>query len=89
MTPAHPTNPGGCRDDNAAAAALGIANWLCLAATPSFAVMALLTAVLGGGPMDGLCSAKEGFRLDGMVPMYLLMSAFHSHHWLNLISTRQ
>ena len=31
------------------AAALDAADWLCLAATPAFAIMALLTAVLGGG----------------------------------------
>src|SRR5208337_3424121 len=37
-------------DDEGAAAALGIAKWLCLAATPTFAIMALMTGVLGGGP---------------------------------------
>ena len=30
-------------------AARGLADWLCLAAAPAFAVMALLTGVLGGG----------------------------------------
>jgi hypothetical protein len=38
---------------------LGGADWLSLAAAPTFAVMALLTAVLGGGPPDMLCSATE------------------------------
>jgi hypothetical protein len=35
------------------------ADWLCLAAAPTFAVMALLTAVPGGGPPDMLCSAAK------------------------------
>jgi hypothetical protein len=71
------------------AAALGVADYLCLAAAPSFAMMALLTAVLGGPP-DMLCSvAQDASPLGGMVPMYLLMSAFHSAPWLKLISSRQ
>jgi hypothetical protein len=67
-------------------AALGIAKWLRLAATPTFAVMALLTGVLHGGPMDMHCSSEPGGALSGMVPMYLLMSAFHSPPWLRLVS---
>ena len=35
-----------------------------------------------------LCSAAHGAPLDGMVPMYLLMSAFHSAPWLKLIFGR-
>jgi len=63
------------------------ADWLCLAATPTFAIMALLT-VLGGEP-DFLCAAMQhASPLDGMVPMYLLMSAFHSAPWLKLICGR-
>jgi hypothetical protein len=38
-------------------ATLGAAECLSLAAAPTFAVMALLTAVLGGGPLAMLCSA--------------------------------
>jgi hypothetical protein len=72
------------------AAALGVADWLCLAAAPTFAIMALLTAVLGGGASDMLCSAAQDTSpLSGMVPMYLLMSAFHSAPWLKLISGRR
>lgn len=69
-------------------AARHLARWLGLAAAPTFAVMALLTAVLGGGPADMLC-AGHGSLLGGMVPMYLLMSAFHSSAWLRLISERR
>ncbi len=72
------------------AAAVGAANWPSLAAAPTFAVMALLAGVLGGGQPDILCSAAEHTSpLSGMVPMYLLMSAFHSAPWLKLISSRR
>ena len=70
------------------AAALGLANWLCLAAAPTFAMMALLTGVFGGGPAEMLCSVAHASPLSGMVPMYLLMSAFHSAPWLKLIRSR-
>jgi hypothetical protein len=64
-------------------AALGAADFLCLAAAPTFAFMALLTGVLGGGAPDMLCSAgQDASPLSGMVPMYLLMSAVHSAPWL-------
>jgi hypothetical protein len=70
--------------------ALGAADWLCLAAAPTFAIMALLTGVFGGGLPDMLCSAaQDASPLSGMVPMYLLMSAFHSAPWLKLISSRR
>ena len=69
---------------------LGAADWLSLAAAPTFTVMALLKAVLGGGPLDMLCSAAEHTSpLSGMIPMYLLMSAFHSPPWLKLISPKK
>jgi hypothetical protein len=72
------------------AAALGAADWLCLAAAPAFAIMALLTGILGGGAPDMLCSAsQDASPLSGMVPMYLLMSAFHSAPWLKLIASRR
>jgi hypothetical protein len=69
--------------------AAGAANWLSLAAAPSFALMALLTSVQGSGAPDMLCAAEhDGSLLSGMVPMYLLMSAFHLVPWLKLISGR-
>ena len=65
----------------------GAAGWICLAAAPTFAIMALLTGVLGGGAQDMLCAAAhDASPLSGMVPMYMLMSAFHSGPWLKLIS---
>src|SRR6266852_1907699 len=81
---------GALRHENASAATFGVADWLSLAAAPTFAIMALLTGVLGGGAPDMLCSAaQDGSPLSGMVPMYLLMSAFHSAPWLKLISRRR
>jgi hypothetical protein len=67
------------------AGALWAADGLALAASPTFAIMALLTGVLGGGPAEMLCSAAHVSPLSGMVTMYLLMSAFHAAPWLKLI----
>jgi hypothetical protein len=64
----------------------GLATWLGLAASPTFAAMAVLTS-FGGAPM-AMCSGTAGFPLGGMVPMYLLMSIFHATPWLRLIAGR-
>ena len=65
--------------------ASSVADWLCLAASPTFAIMALLSAINGGADM--ICSSTQGaFALDGMVTMYLLMAAFHLPPWLRLVS---
>jgi hypothetical protein len=67
-------------------ATLGIADWLCLAAAPTFALMALLSCLQGSNaPM--LCMGSS--PLTGMAAMYLLMSAFHLAPWLRVISGRQ
>jgi len=67
-------------------AALGLSGWLGLATAPTFAVMALLSWV-PGADADMMCAAAHGTSpLSGMVPMYVLMSAFHSAPWLKLIS---
>jgi hypothetical protein len=60
----------------------GAADWLSLAAAPTFAAMALVTAVSGS---DMLCAASP---VGGMVPMYLLMSVFHVGPWLRLLVAR-
>ena len=64
----------------------GFAKWLGLAASPTFAAMAVVTS-LGSDPMV-LCSGAAGFPLGGMVPMYLLMSVFHAGPWLKVIADR-
>ena len=68
-------------------APIGAAGWLSLAAAPTFAIMALMTAVLGGGAPEALCSSAS--PLSGMIPMYLLMSAFHAAPWLRQIFGRR
>ncbi|MCK1721001.1 hypothetical protein [Bradyrhizobium sp. 141] len=73
---------------NGVVAARHLARWLGLAAMPTFAIMAVLTAMIGG-PADMLCAAGHGSVLGGMVPMYLLMSAFHSAAWLRWIAERR
>ena len=60
--------------------------WM-FAAAPTFALMAALTAVLGTGEPDMLCAAThDAWPFGGMVPMYVLMSAFHTAPWLKLIA---
>jgi hypothetical protein len=73
----------GTAEDRPAPPALGAADWLCLAATPTFAIMAFMTGVRGSGSHDLFCAAvQDASPLSGMVWMYLLMSAFHSAYWL-------
>jgi hypothetical protein len=61
--------PRGARPDkpDGAAAAVGLAKWLCFAATLTFAVMALLTS-LDGSRLDAFCASGPGAQLTGMVP---------------------
>ena len=64
------------------------AAWLSLAAAPTFALMALLTA-LGAGEPDMFCTAwHHSAPLSGMTAMYLLMSVFHAAPWLKLMRGR-
>jgi hypothetical protein len=76
------------RDTRAFPGRVRLASWLSLAAAPTFAVMALATALQRDGSPDLLCSAAHGSPLAGMVPMYLLMSAFHLAPWLKLFGRR-
>ena len=64
----------------------GVAGWLRLAAAPTFALMALWSA-LSGGPPDVFC-VPHASPLTGMTTMYLLMSTFHAAPWLRLIAGR-
>ena len=85
MSQAYPARGADLARHDIASAARGAADWLGLAAAPTFALMALVTAI--GGEPQLLCSAAHlGSRLDGMVVMYLLMSAFHVAPWLRLVS---
>jgi len=63
------------------------ADTLALAASPTFAAMALATGLLGD-PAAVLCSAAPMPAVGGMATMYLLMSAFHAAPWLRLIRER-
>jgi len=70
-------------------AAPGAVRWLSLAAAPTFAAMALWTAVCGG-QQDLLCMSSHGpWPLNGMMAMYVLMSIFHGPPWLILIINRR
>jgi len=69
-----------------ARASLSAADWLSLAAAPTFALMALLTLSVGDSHWAALCSqAGRPSALTGMVPMYLLMAAFHMAPWFRLV----
>lgn len=61
----------------------GLVELLCLAAAPTFAVMALASAA-SGGPLDAVCGS--GSPLTGMGAMYALMSVFHAGPWLKLVA---
>ena len=83
----------GTRGNWRLAAALRVADWLKLAAAPSYGLMALFTAIFGESPQDMLCMAMHHTSpLTGMIGsmawMYMLMSMFHSAPWLKLIAGR-
>ena len=66
-------------------ASFKLTDMLALAASPTFAVMAVLTSTLSSDPAAALCSAAHASALSGMTAMYLLMSAFHVTPWVKLI----
>ena len=67
--------------------AVDLAGWLGLAAAPTFALMAWISAV--GSPGMTMCSAASAFMpINDMALMYLLMSLFHVSPWLKLFSAR-
>ena len=71
----------------AAGKAAWLASCLCLAASPCFGAMALISTF--GGNADPICSASRAFPLDGMSAMYWMMCAFHLPAWLNKRRQRQ
>ena len=80
MTVAGSSGTGDAADVRPSAGATA-ATWLAFAASPIFAVMALLSS--GGGEAAAmLCGAAHGAPLGGMPLMYVLMSAFHASPWL-------
>lgn len=65
----------------------GAAQWLGLAASPTFALMTWIAA--SDAPRSAICSSASGMLpIDGMTWMYLLMSLFHLSPWLKLASGR-
>ena len=60
---------------------------LALAASPTFAIMALLTGIMGNGSLE-MSGMAHSSPMSGMVTMYLLMSVFHGAAWLKLMRTR-
>jgi hypothetical protein len=66
--------------------ARGAAGWLAIAASPTFALMALFS--VHDAHRIALCSSGSNLLpVDGMTAMYLLMSLFHLPPWLKLVST--
>lgn len=84
MTAAIRPGPGKAGADAVARVA---GRWLHLAAAPTFAAMALLTAISGSGSPAVLCGGSGS--LGGMATMYLLMSAFHLSPWLEVLFRRR
>ncbi|TYC52356.1 hypothetical protein FMN50_18600 [Rhodobacterales bacterium] len=60
----------------------GLAAWLGLAASPTFAFMALVSAT--DAHEMATCLPVETPAVNGMALMYLLMSLFHAPSWLKL-----
>jgi hypothetical protein len=59
----------------------GTAGWLALAAAPTFALMAWISAF--DGSQAPICSPAQGILpINSMACMYLLMSFFHLSPWL-------
>lgn len=68
---------------------LGIADWISLAAAPTFAILAALTLYLEARAPGVLCSVTQNASpLNSMAAMYVFMGVSHSTPWLKLIAGR-
>lgn len=67
---------------------MNASRWIALAASPSFALLALASLVQGADPAAVLCAAAGGAPFGGMTVMYALMSLFHATPWLRLIDSK-
>ena len=66
-----------------------MSGWLGLAASPSFAALAIVSAAQASEPTLPLCAAMPpGPAIGGMTLMYGLMSLFHAAPWFNLLGDR-
>jgi len=61
-----------------------VTHGLALAASPTFAIMAVLTGLPGDGHAAMHGAVGHTSPLSGMVTMYVLMSVFHAAPWLRL-----
>ena len=75
--------PGGTNRSNDGR--FGLPDWLHLAATPTFALMALLTSVGSDGQPMTCLGMTGSSALDSMGLMYLLMSISHAAPWVRLL----
>ena len=64
----------------------GAGAWIGLAASPSFAMMALIEAL--HAPTLSICSGTAAMLpWNGMAQMYLLMALFHVSPWIGRVTT--
>ena len=84
-----PMNRGGFRG-LAIPSARDAGRWLSLAATPTFAILSVVSLIRGGGPLEVLCAASgQGWPIGNMGLMYGLMGVFHLPPWTRLLERHQ
>ena len=63
--------------------------WLTLAASPSFALMAFVSAEQSAGPGAMICGVSlNASPFGSMTVRYVLMSVFHAAPWLKIVGSR-